>query len=177
MLDISVSYNRYKFLGNEFLTWLWFMIENDQAFFKKIDNEFKSLEIGDKIVFENRKKDSLEIVSIKGDNAGREEGKLSLQKGSVVTELNLLYKSGPGKWRFSVKGESFGIAGLKTPETGRVETEDDMEGAILEKIFLVDRMLIFFQPLFKDFVRLRISGQWRRDSVPMIKKWINSTAS
>ncbi len=175
MLDISVSYNRYKFLGNEFLTWLWFMIEKDQAFFKKIDNEFAGLEIGDKIVFENRRKDSPEVVSIKGDNAGREEGKLSLQKGSMVTELNLLYRSGPGRWRFSLKGESFGISGLKTPEGGRVETEEEMEGAILEKIFLIDKVLLFFQPLFSQFARLRVSGKWQNDSVPMIKKWITST--
>lgn len=30
MLDVSVSYDRYKFLGYEFLTWLWFLIEKDQ---------------------------------------------------------------------------------------------------------------------------------------------------
>jgi len=30
MLDVSVAYNRYKFLGHEFLTWLWFMIETDK---------------------------------------------------------------------------------------------------------------------------------------------------
>ena len=34
MLDIAVAYNRYKFLGNEFLTWLWFMIETDESSFR-----------------------------------------------------------------------------------------------------------------------------------------------
>jgi len=174
MLDVPVAYSRYKFLGNEFLTWLWFMIENDQTFFKNIDSEFIALEIGDKIVFENIKKDSREVVSIKGDDAGREEGKISLQKGSVVTELNLMYKSGSGKWRFSLKGESMGISALKTPQGGGIETKDDIEGATLERIFLVDRVLTFFQPLFRQFVRLRVSEKWRNNSVPMIKKWITS---
>ena len=175
MLDIAVSYNRYKFLGNEFLTWLWFMIETDQAFFTKIDIECAALEMGDKISFENNKKESLEVVSIKGDHAGWEEGKLSLQKGSVVTQLNLLYHSGPGKWRFSLKGESLGIANLKTPEGGRVETKEDMEGAILEKIFLLDKAISFIQALFSRFLRLRISPQWETDSIPMIRNWINAT--
>jgi len=175
MLDIAVSYNRYKFLGNEFLTWLWFMIENDQTFFTKIDIECTALEIGDKISFENRKKESLEVVSIKGDHAGWEEGKLSLQKGSLVTELNLLYHSGPGKWRFSLKGENLGIGNLKTPEGGRVETKEDLEGAILEKIFLLDKAISFIQGLFRRFLKLRVSPQWQADSIPMMKEWINST--
>jgi hypothetical protein len=32
MLDVSVSYNRYKFLGHEFLTWLWFLMEKNRSF-------------------------------------------------------------------------------------------------------------------------------------------------
>ena len=30
MLDIATAYNKYKFLGNDFLTWIWFLIETDQ---------------------------------------------------------------------------------------------------------------------------------------------------
>ena len=31
MLDVAVAYNRFKFLGEEFLTWLWFVIDQDPA--------------------------------------------------------------------------------------------------------------------------------------------------
>ena len=34
MLDISIAYNRYKYLGHEFLTWLWFIMENEPRSFK-----------------------------------------------------------------------------------------------------------------------------------------------
>ena len=30
MLDVNYSFKRYGFLGNEFLTWLWYITENDQ---------------------------------------------------------------------------------------------------------------------------------------------------
>ena len=33
MLDLAVAYNRYRFLGDEFLTWLWYTIENDPDVF------------------------------------------------------------------------------------------------------------------------------------------------
>ena len=45
MLDVSLTYYRYGFLGSEFLTWLWFYIVNtDQD--KLFDNKKEIIEIG-----------------------------------------------------------------------------------------------------------------------------------
>jgi len=55
MLDVAVAYNRFKFLGDEFLTWLWFIIENDPKYLKKFSPDLLSLEIGNRIVLENRR--------------------------------------------------------------------------------------------------------------------------
>ncbi len=174
MLDIAVAYNRYKFLGNEFLTWLWFIIENDQTILKKNDQEFISIEIGNKIVFENKKKDSTEKITIKGDDAGLEEGVLALKKGAVVTELNILYNTGGNKWQYTLKGESLNLSTLKTPETARVETEEDVEGAVLEKVFLTEKVVEFVEGLFKEFVKLRVSEKWDNNVVREIKTWIGA---
>ena len=43
MLDVAVAYNRYQFLGEEFLTWLWYVIEKDQNLINNFDNDFVSL--------------------------------------------------------------------------------------------------------------------------------------
>ncbi len=45
MLDVAVAYSRYQFLGEEFLTWLWFVIENNQDLFKNFDKDFVALEV------------------------------------------------------------------------------------------------------------------------------------
>ena len=93
MLDIAVAYNRFKFLGDEFLTWLWFVIEQDPAILKNIDPDLTSFEIGNRIVLENRGKDSVERITIKGENAHFEEGMLALTKGALVAELNLVCRT------------------------------------------------------------------------------------
>jgi len=54
MLDVSVSYNRYKFLGYEFLTWLWFLIEKERTIIKELNPDLASLEIGNRVALENR---------------------------------------------------------------------------------------------------------------------------
>jgi len=174
MLDIAVSYSRYKYLGCEFLTWLWFIIEKDQAQLKALDKNFKALDIGNRIVLEKRITDTVENITIKGDDAGLEEGILALRKGALVTELNLVYKAGNNEWQFTIKGESISFINFKTPDTGVIETKEDIEGAVLEKVYLVEKILSLIDNLFKQFIKFRISNNWDSKNVPAIKKWIYS---
>ena len=174
MLDVSVSYNRYKFLGYEYLTWLWFVVENDPDTIRNLEQEPVSLEIGNRIVVVNKKRDAIETITIKGDDAGLEEAMLALRKGAVVTELNLLLKADDQQWRFTLKGESLHIVGFKTPPTGPVESEEDLEGAILEKANLCDRAIQCMDKLFKQFITLRVSEGWPNKVVPLVRQWIHS---
>lgn len=174
MLDISFAYSRYKFLGNEFLTWLWFITENDRERLKKIEKDLVYLNIGNRIVLENKINDAVETITILGDDAGLEEGILSLGKGAVVTEINLLYKSGDNEWRFTIKGESMNISNLKIPETAVVESSEDVEGMALEKAYLYEKVTKLINNLFNEFIKLRVSGKWSESIVPQIRKWIYS---
>ncbi len=174
MLDVSVSYNRYKFLGYEFLTWLWFVIEKDRNKLIKLEKDPISLGIGNRLVLENRLNDTVESITIKGDDAGLEEGILSLRKGAVVTELNLSYKSGDQEWRFTIKGESLDLSSLKVPDTGPIESREDIEGAVIEKAFMYDKVIRFIDNIFNAFIKLRVSNDWNNAVVPAIKKWIYS---
>jgi len=176
MLDVSVSYNRYKFIGYEFLTWLWYVIENEKDALSDSESPGSQVEIGNRIVLQNHLTHTVETITIKGDDAGLEEGYLALQKGAVVTEINLVYKSDELTWRFCIKGESLGISNLKTPDTAPIETPDDAEGAILEKGYLYEKLFAFLDKTFDRFIRLRISESWLNNVVPNIGKWIRSTA-
>jgi hypothetical protein len=174
MLDVSVSYNRYKFIGHEFLTWLWFNIENEPEYLQSISKNLDSLTIGNRLVLENRKRDEVfEAITIKGDDAGLEEGILALKKGAVVTEMNLVQTIGDHIWSFTLKGESLNISSLKTPTVGQVESGDDIEGAVIEKVYLYDQVIQFIHNLFKLFIKKRVSDNWP-ETVNQIKKWIGS---
>lgn len=172
MLDIAVAYNRYKFIGNEFLTWLWFTIDSNQSFFKTVDDTITSLHIGNRIVLENNINDSNEIITIKGDDAGLEEGLLSLGKGAVVIEMNLSYKTENQDWKFTLKGENLSLSALKVPETGPFETKEDIEGVVLEKTYLYEKAIDLVNHLFNTFIKIRSSLEWDQKTVPKIKIWI-----
>ena len=168
MLDVSVAYNRYRFLGYEFLTWVWFLIEKNHDKLKGFDRELVSLDIGNRIVLENRLNDDLvESITIRGDEADLKEGMLALRKGAVATQLNLIYRTGSYEWRFSIKGENFSIGNLKFPETAPLESKDDAEAGVLERIYLYEKAILFVDTMFKNFVQLRISEEW------LLKQWIH----
>ena len=174
MLDVAVAYSRYQFLGEEFLTWLWFVIENNQDLVNNFDKDFVALEVGNRIVFENRRKESAERVTIKGEGASLEEGILALKKGSLVTELNIVYKSSELMWQFTLKGESLNISSLSLPGTGTPETEDDVEGIVLEKIYLYEKAIRLFDKLYSHFIKIRVADTWQSKDIPLIGKWIQS---
>ncbi len=176
MLDVSVAYNRYKFLGHEFLTWLWYMIETDNEKLMDPAAEFDDLYIGNRVVLENSSHNRDEVISIKGDGAGLEEGVIALQKGAKVTEMNLVAKAGESEWRFNIKGESLNIGNLKSPETGRVEQAEDVEGAVLEKVYLYEKVVNLTNYVYRQFIKSRVSPEWEQVVVKNISKWIQQAS-
>ncbi len=171
MLDVAIAYRRYQFLGNEFLTWLWFMIETDQNRLRQYDPDLISLNIGSRLVLENTRNNAKETVTIKGDEANLEEGLVALKKGAVVTEMHLSYKTVGQDWLFSLKGESLNISNLKLPETGPVETPEDLEGVVIEKVYLLEKVIGLVNNLFSQFIKLRVSDTWRNQTISRIRNW------
>ncbi len=173
MLDIAVAYNRYTFLGNEFLTWIWFVIETDQSIIQQCGEDTLDLSVGNRMVLVNRWANGMETISIKGDAAGLEEGRLSLRKGALVTDINLIYKSGSLQWQFSIKGESLNFSSLKLPETGAAEQQEDMEGLVLDKLYLYEKPFIFIDTLYRKFIEKRLSSDWRETETRM-RQWMQT---
>ena len=173
MLDVAVAYNRYRFLGNEFLTWLWIMIDTRQEQLKKFDPDLTALEIGNRIDLENRRDEKVERITIKGEDADLKEGYLSLRKGALVTDLNLVLRVEPFQWQFNLKGESLNMSALRTPDTAQLENEEDAEAAVLEKIALHERITLFLEKAFHRFVQLRTSDQWNSSIAGEIHQWLS----
>ncbi len=176
MLDIATGYNKYKFLGDDYLTWIWFLIEKNQNISSIINSkEIISLEIGNSIVLENKLGDkSKEKITIKGDQAGLEEGTTALKKGAFVTQINLICKINEDEYKFTIKGESFNITGLKTPKTDLSKNEDEIEGVILEKAFFGFKIFEVIDTLFLKYIEQRTSDDWNSKGLHEIKNWIRS---
>jgi hypothetical protein len=174
MLDLSTAYNRYRFLGDEFLTWTWYLVETKPDVFRSADPDCTTLEIGNRVVLENRRSKSVERISIRGDEAGLEEGKLALKKGALVTELSLVFKTGEHQWSFSIKGESLNVSSLKTPGPSQPQSQEEMEIFLIDRAGQLNKILLFVQNLYKMFIQARVANSWASKEVPSISKWVRS---
>ena len=176
MLDIATAYNKYKFLGNDYLTWIWFLIENNHNISSIINSkDIITLEVGNSIVLENKLGDkSKEKITIKGDQAGLEEGTTALKKGAFVTQINLICKINKDEYKFTIKGESFNITGLKTPKIKILNNEDEIEGLVLENAFLGFNIFKVIDTLFLKYIEQRTSDEWNYKGLQDIKNWIGS---
>jgi len=85
-----------------------------------------------------------------------------------------VYKSAELTWQFTLKGESLNFSSLNLPSTGLPESDEDLEGFVLEKIFLYDKILKLLENVYKHFVKLRLSNRWQNTMVPKIRNWIES---
>jgi hypothetical protein len=175
MLDISIAYQRYRFIGDEFLTWLWFTIENEPGLFRSVDPDCTALEIGNRIVLENRKTKSIERITIKGDDAGLEEGRVALRKGALVSEMVLLLKTGEYQWEFALKAETLSTSNLRVPGPSAPQSPEQMDEFILERYEFIYKIIKFIENSFAHFIRLRISTKWSAKHVQAIRKWMKST--
>jgi hypothetical protein len=176
MLDIATAYNKYSFLGNEFLTWLWYLIETDQDITSLINAKDPiRLDIGNSLVLENNLGDkSKERITIKGDQAGLEEGTTALKKGAWVTDINLLCTIGEDEFKFSIKGESFNLTGLKPPAMDTSASTDEIEGMVIEKTYLILKIVEVIDTLFLKYMDKRSSDDWKTKEFQAIKTWIHS---
>jgi hypothetical protein len=176
MLDIATAYNKYKFLGNDFLTWIWFLIENNKDISSILNiKDMVNLEVGNSIVLENRLgDDSKEKISIKGDKAGLEEGTTALKKGAFVTQINLICRINDDEYRLTIKGESLNITGLKTPKTDLSKNQDEIEGLVLEKAASCFKLFEVIDTLFLKYIEQRSSDEWKSEGLQEIRKWIDS---
>lgn len=174
MMDVAYALKRFDFLGKEFLTWLWFAVETQSDTLRRIDPRMASLEIGNRLVLQNKNQQSTETVAIRGDSAGMEEGVLALRKGALVAEMNLVYRSGDEDWHFSLKGETLDPTSVKVPQTGRVETSEDIEGAAIEKYQLYRRVVDLVGALFTYFLEQRLDPRWQSAELPAFQAWINA---
>lgn len=174
MLDIAVAYNKYKFIGYEFLTWIWYLTENDYSLIETTCPEIKMFFIDNKIVIENFKEESSEKITINGDNANLDEGALALRKGSLVTEMKIQLKTSEDKdFKFTIKGESLDISGFGILKHKFSDSPDEVEASVIEKTYFIQVLTSIVDKLFAKYVNLRISDTWKNQELTKLSQWVN----
>jgi len=172
-LDLHpVDHPASKFLGKEFLLWLWWSSEK----------RFGSIELGDYGQVDFWIDDRLKFQTVGeeadggratsdmkgGAPATTREAKFALAAGKIVEVATLGFRLKEREYSLTISGESLELAGVKVPG----EVDDGIDELILERMFLLEEIHGIVAQLFYRFADERLGKTWNTKLMPEIRQWI-----
>jgi hypothetical protein len=162
--------NDGRFLGSEFLTWVWFYIERLGG----------SIQAGDKVA--NIHLGERMVLVLPGDGKERvvcttqtnflHEARTGLRQGKVVDEVQLFIIIGENEYLLTLDSSLWAVKGLKTPKQLPDYGQEDPDGRFLEKMYFIEEIIAALEALYMRFLAERLSPGWETDTLPLLKNWI-----
>lgn len=160
-------------LGQEFLTWLWYMSEAGGGAFTDAEGREYGLFLEQRIQVQGGEGDNLETTTVAGAMSELKEARLGLATGKKVTRALVRMEAEGETWQATIKAEDFSFSSLKTPKVQK-EDDDEPDALFLEKIYLVERFFACVDDAFEKFMVLRLSGDWSEEA-RAVREWIMKT--
>jgi hypothetical protein len=182
-----------RFVGREFLLWLWFESELFDATLSTAHSGPFGLWLEKRIVLSAGKESTRVVAPLPG--RGR-EAKEALLSGQLPESAGLRIALNEEETSFVLRAEALGVSGLKLPGAvlGKEEDapnvlleemrgnkgarpkrkekrEDEAYEAFYERMRLTHDFEALLEALYRDFLTLRLSPRWKAAFVPAARAW------
>lgn len=159
-----------RFLGREFLTWLWFRSEI-------LGNELRiegfgtsELWLEKSIVLEATTEAGKEKATLTGvAPSGAPEAKRALQQAKLPTRAKLCVRRGDQDFALTVDADSIGLSGVKIPALLTGEGDDPFH----ERMQLVEEIEGAIESLYKQFLVERVRSGFADETLPAMYAWLH----
>ena len=149
-----------RFLGQEFLIWLWNCGRSSKVF------KNCSLWCGDRMVLISGEDTK---VICEGDIVVMGEVKKGLAQGRKMVECRFSIEKEDREYEFTLDDIWMNFKSCKLPKVPL--DKDDMDGAFLERVYLLEEVVGIVDHLFKLFIETKLSIDWRT-FVNSISDWL-----
>jgi hypothetical protein len=165
-----------RFLGQEFLTWLWWKSEERGG-------TIALPTIGDvTVVFEKHmllefgEGESTEKIICSGLQAELQEARTGLQMGKKLEQARIVLGHNSYEYSFTLAAALMEFRNVRLPKTESTENDrgdnpEEVEGIILERIFLFEELIRLVNVIFLEFLKVRVGEGWR-DELIKVREWI-----
>jgi recombination associated protein RdgC len=162
LIDIIES---RRFLGAEFLTWLWFQCEENGGQFDLPGIGPVLLSFDDRIVLEAFLEETEQSRLVGGDPSAGIEAKTALCAGKRVASAKLRLRRDEQEFVFTISGSEFHFGSVRLPSTER----DDML-RLFERIELIEDLDAAWGAIYRLFLEVRLSGAWSNEE-RALRRW------
>jgi len=160
-----------RFLGFEFLTWVWFFIERMEGSVQAGD-KVANIHLGERMVLVLPGEGKERIICTTQANF-LQEARTALRQGKMVEEVQLFIIVGENEYFVTLDSSLWAIKGLKTPKQLPDYGQDDPDGRFLEKMYFLEEVFATLDALYHRFLDDRLAG-WESDSLPQLNEWIKT---
>lgn len=160
-----------RFLGHEFLTWLWFFAETPHPFLPFAEGKSAEVALGERMVLTLPGEGKEKVVCTTRAYA-LHEARTALQQGKMVDEIQVGLKAGDNDYLVTLDSALYAFKGLKVPKQLAGADEEDPDGRFLEKMFFLEEATAILNALYRKFLEARLSAEWESDLLPQLKEWI-----
>jgi hypothetical protein len=160
-----------RFLGQEFLVWLWYRSETGQGTFDLGESVTAHLWFERKMILESDGDGVAEKVTCAGENQRFREARFALTQNKTIREAMIRLAMGDSEWSFVMDATWMNYKSFKTPKVMQ-DRREDPDGLFFEKVALLYKALSAMDAIYAKFIRLRISPEWEASELPAILEWI-----
>jgi len=173
--DIFTQTTQKPFIGQEFLTWLWYSTETNYGLFqiKLDDGGIKKVQIGidDRMVLVSKIGKSHEHIIKGGVPSTSDEAAMALRNGKFVKELKIWFEiDDVGIFSANLTGDVTTAKCIKLPEPSETESQD----AVSQRIEFLNIFSRTMDEIFGKFMDERTDKLWETKGINSIRQWIQS---
>jgi len=167
-MDLVDRIETTRFLGGEFVLWLWFsrdvldgLIEIPGRGTVEVALE-SALTLVDPLAEKER-------VGIRGfDPLGSQEAEHALLRGKLPRKVSLRLGFQQNEWIATLDAASFALSGVKLPALLSEGEEEHFH----ERMRLLEQLHDLVQGLYRRFLSVRLSPQWPDALLPEMRRWL-----
>jgi len=167
-VDLVDRIETTRFLGNEFLLWLWFAGDVTGGMHELGDGSVVEVSL------ENQLKlidplSARESISMRGEDPfGSPEADQALKHGKLPAKVQLRLKQGESEWIASLNGPALALSGIKLPAL----LDEAADEPLFERLRLLEQLDDLLHELYRQFLTVRLSPSWTSEILPAMKRWV-----
>lgn len=169
-MDLVDLIQTRRFLGAEFMLWLWFKCECFDNLLHLPEHGNIEVWFDDGLTLEAFLAETERHDLKGGAPAHSPEAKIALRQGKRPAKAKLGVLKEGREWSLTLKAESLDLSGIKIPALLSREEEEQF----YERMYLLEELEDIILGLYNEFLTIRLSLQWDAILVPCLKTWITS---
>ncbi len=158
-----------RFLGGEFMMWLWFKSETHDSLLEVEEHGPVELAYDDRLVLEAYLAETERNTLKGGAPAYSAEAKVALQHGKRVSRAKLQVVKDGREWTFTYKADGMDFSSVKIPSVLSKQEEEKF----YERMYLLEEIEDIMARLYREFLEIRLDEElWQEQMVPAMRDWI-----